>query len=160
MSDASIRSRRGTRADLRLCIAAWALLTASVIGCGQENGAPRSPSAAIHDSTSWVEAERRGVDYRAVGTDPDWALEITAGREVRFLDGRTSRTYRGDPPGEAPWGDRSIFATEARSDTTSRELIVSIRRTPCRDSVLREDLDTRVTVTLDRARYHGCGKNL
>ena len=147
-------------ANFRLYLAAWALLAGPLVGCGHEKGAPSTPSATIHDSTSWIEAERRGVDYRAVGKDPDWALEIIAGGEVRFLDGRTSRTYRGDPPGEAPWGDRSIFATEARSDTTARELIVSIRRKPCRDSVLREDLDTRVTVTLDRARYHGCGKNL
>lgn len=147
-------------ANLRLYAAAWALLAASAIGCGHEQGPPNTSDLAIHDSTSWVEAERRGVDYRAVGRDPDWALEINAGREVRFMDGRTSTTFRGNPPGEAPWGDRSIFATEARSDTATRELIVSIRRKPCRDSVLQEDLDTRVTVTLDRVRYHGCGKNL
>lgn len=136
-------------------LAASMLLLAS---CGQEDDLPGS-EIQIGDRArieGWRDAYRRGVDYRAVGSDPNWSLEITLGEAVVFQSERSDRRIVAPPPESVPSGHRSIFFTE----TDQHELIVSVSRSTCRDSVRQAVFNTSVTVTLDDERYHGCGRNL
>jgi putative lipoprotein len=104
----------------------------------------------------WEAARLRGVDYRAVGQEPGWAVEIHEGVEIRFETdyGETRATA----PAPAPQVDGGRRTYRAR--TAAHEIIVQIDRTPCEDSMSGEPFPTTATVWLDGREHLGCGREL
>lgn len=73
--------------------------------CGSERG--------------WEEAKRRGVDFRAVGDEPGWWLEIERGERIEFVtDYGATRVYT---PGPEPRIDPQARGTpyHARTNPTT-----------------------------------------
>lgn len=104
----------------------------------------------------WDSARLRGVDYRAVGQEPGWTLEIEEGAEIRFETdyGET----RAAAPAPTPQVDGARRTYRAR--TATHEIVVQIDNTPCQDSMSGEPFPTTAAVWLDGREHQGCGREL
>ena len=104
----------------------------------------------------WEDARRRGVEFRAVGNEPGWTLEIKKDRHLLFLGDYGMRRVATPNPGmQSPGGVRSYHAV-----TESADLQVEIIEEPCFDTMSAEPFPGQVTVTLDGDIFYGCGRDL
>jgi putative lipoprotein len=107
--------------------------------------------------TVWEDARLRGVDFRAVGNEPGWLLEIGPERMVFLYDYATRRAEaaRPEPVVDAEAG-RTVYATEV----DAWPFTVTLLGKPCRDTMSDEAFETTVTVEWGPNRYLGCGRSL
>jgi len=104
----------------------------------------------------WEEARRRGVNFRAVGNEPGWFLEIQQGRQLLFVgDFGSSRLIAPDPGEQLRDGTRTWHAI-----TESADLRVDVVAETCIDTMSGAQLPSQVTVTLDGTVLRGCGRDL
>jgi uncharacterized membrane protein len=102
----------------------------------------------------WEKAKLDGADFRAVGNEPGWNLEILEGaRIVLIADYGASRVER---PLPQPMVDQQARTT--RWD--AGELIVEVIGRPCRDSMSGESFEATVVVTWGEQILRGCGRAL
>ncbi|MGZ8412357.1 MAG: COG3650 family protein [Gemmatirosa sp.] len=103
----------------------------------------------------WDAARRAGVDFRAVGQEPGWLLDVDEGRSLRYVGdyGETRLTTPAPPPEVAPDGTRTW-----RARTGPRELVVVARPVPCRDGMSGAPFTHTVTVQVDGRELQGCGQ--
>ncbi|MCP3981783.1 MAG: hypothetical protein GY716_20975 [bacterium] len=105
----------------------------------------------------WEQAKLRGVDYRAVGNEPGWVLEIGPERiELRY-DYDESRVVL---PQLVPLSDVEARRTTYRGEAGSHTIEIVIEGVECSDTMSGEKFDSRVTVSLDQRVFHGCGRAL
>ncbi len=106
----------------------------------------------------WEDAKLRGVDFRAVGNEPGWNLEISAGGEVVFIGDYGQTEYRFST------SDRSVDQDGRRTtytvDDGNHEVVIVLEGRRCQDTMSGESFDTTVTVRLDGDSYAGCGRAL
>jgi uncharacterized membrane protein len=102
----------------------------------------------------WEKAKLDGADFRAVGNEPGWNLEILEGsRIVLIADYGASRVERPLP--------QPMIDQEARSTRwDAGELIVEVIGRPCRDSMSGESFEATVVVTWGEQTLRGCGRAL
>ena len=105
-------------------------------------------------STPWDVARMLGVDYRAVGREPTWSIEIQDDRYLRFVIEGSSAMHLALPEstGEAA---RRVYRTAG-----SPGLEVIVEEKPCREPTMSDPLPHTVTVTYQGIPYHGCGTSL
>ncbi len=104
----------------------------------------------------WEDARRRGVDFRSVGNEPGWVLEIQDDKQLLFVgDYGMNRIMIPDPGAQAVDGGRVYHAV-----TEANELIVAIDGQECRDSMSGETFPRSVTVTVNGKMLSGCGMDL
>jgi uncharacterized membrane protein len=102
----------------------------------------------------WEKAKLDGADFRAVGNEPGWNLQILEGsRIVLIADYGAARVER---PLPQPMIDQEARTT--RWDTG--ELIVEVIGVPCRDSMSGESFESTVVVTWGEQTLRGCGRAL
>ena len=97
----------------------------------------------------------RDSDFRAVGQEPGWLLEIRHPREMRLItDYGADTAVTPVPPAvtDSATGARTYHAT-----TGAHDIRVEIQPTACNDVMSGESYETTVTVTLDGRAHHGCG---
>ncbi|HEX6107659.1 MAG TPA: META domain-containing protein, partial [Gemmatimonadales bacterium] len=105
-------------------------------------------------ATPWEEAALLGVEFRAVGQEPGWLLDIDEGRWLRYVgDYGSTRAFA-----PAPRRDSAGGTVTYRARSEGRELTVEIREAPCRDVMSGEAYSHTVTVRLDTSEVHGCGR--
>jgi putative lipoprotein len=106
----------------------------------------------------WENARLRGVEFRAVGNEPGWQLEIADEREILFVTdyGET----RISAPVPAPVVDDADARTTYHVTTAARDLQVVIEDRPCQDDMSGESFPSAVTVELDGRTHRGCGRRL
>ncbi len=100
----------------------------------------------------------RDRDFRAVGQEPFWHLEIHKGKQLRFtydLGEREAVTPAPQPEIDPAKGARVYHAV-----TEANDLRVAIEPAPCSDVMSGKPFETTVTVTLNGQTYHGCGESL
>jgi putative lipoprotein len=102
----------------------------------------------------WAEARLRGIDFRAVGDDPDWTLDIDEGVRIEFVANHGATRLVG-VPGPTQTSARRMTVTAASG---GHALQVAIERRPCTNSAGTTTQST--TVTLDGRTYAGCGRAL
>jgi putative lipoprotein len=108
------------------------------------------------DRVAWEDARRRGVDFRGVGSDPGWSLEIRRGRQLLFMfDHGTQRIL---VPNQTEHGDGSMSVYAGATET--QDLRVEIVDVPCVDAVSGNIFPSEVVVTFTGTGYHGCGQDL
>lgn len=104
----------------------------------------------------WEDARRRGVNFRAVGNEPGWYLEIQRGRQILFVgDYGMQRTMLPDP-GEQLAGSVRIY----HAVSASNDLRVKIEDTPCTDSMQGDSFPSKVSIQHNGSVYRGCGREL
>jgi uncharacterized membrane protein len=102
----------------------------------------------------WEKAKLDGADFRAVGNEPGWHLEIRAGsRMVLVADYGTTRVER---PLPQPVVDQAGRTT--RWD--AGEMTVEVIGRPCSDTMSGESFESTVVVTWDGQTLRGCGRAL
>jgi len=106
----------------------------------------------------WEDAKLRGVDFRAVGNEPGWMLEISQGTRIKYNGdyGATKLELRANRPAE----NQAARQTRYTAEDGSHRMIVLIERAPCQDTMSGERFESRVTLTVDGRELNGCGRPL
>ena len=109
----------------------------------------------------WEDAKLTGVDFRAVGNEPGWYLEIYDKGTPEKIDlvvdyGQAYYTF--------PSVQRETQQSPPRTRYVARigghQLEATIEPGPCRDDMSGEPFETRVVLKLNNRAYQGCGKPL
>lgn len=109
----------------------------------------------------WEDAKLNGVDFRAVGNEPGWYLEIYDKGTPEKIDfvGDYGRVYYTFPSvqRETPGSPerRRYFARIG-----GHRLEVTLEKGPCLDNMSGDSFETSVTVRLNNRSYRGCGRAL
>ena len=106
------------------------------------------------EAASLQDARSRGIDFRAIGQEPGWVVELTDGGQISaVLDyGATTLTLPAPSPETAEDG---TVAYDASTDTD--HLILSIKRKVCIDSMSGESHSSTVELLVNDKPYQGCG---
>lgn len=105
----------------------------------------------------WEDAKFRGIDFRAVGNEPGWSLEISKDNLVFITDyGEQTRVYP-NPTYTTKQEERTTTFT-AYAD--SSKITIFIKGKPCQDSMSDESFETSVEIITDEEHFSGCGKAL
>jgi putative lipoprotein len=122
-----------------------------------------SPTPAIDTSlrpqpasVPWEDARRRGVEFRAIGQEPGWMLEIDREKSIYLLADYGEKKVTMPVPTPRDSAGTTIYDTR----TEAHRLTVRIRPSVCHDSMSGEEMTHTVTVTLDGTEYRGCGRDL
>jgi putative lipoprotein len=100
----------------------------------------------------WREARERGIEFRAVGQEPGWFLEIDQQREMRLLYDYAEREAREPAPLPVIAGDMTTWdAGRLRASSVDRL---------CHDGMSGQPFPRTVTVVVDGRELHGCGRAL
>lgn len=112
--------------------------------------------AALAQMPSWEEARAAGVDFRGVGQEPGWLLDIYQRDKIRLLwdYGESVADFPLGPPAYPHEG-----ATRYTGQTEGHSLIVTIRRAPCQDAMSGQDYPSTVEVVIDGRTLNGCGRS-
>jgi putative lipoprotein len=119
----------------------------------ERRGCRSDPAAA-----SWESARVRGVDYRAVGNEPGWHLEIVNGGRTRFVGDYGELVLEFDTPTPADGGGPGAVDYLWREG--DRGVTIRLRREPCRDTMAGVGYPLRVRVEVDGRIFEGCGRAL
>ena len=112
---------------------------------------------ALARMPAWDQARAAGVDFRAVGQEPGWMLDIYTETRMRLLWDYGERIA--DFPLTAPDTSQE-GATRYETAQGGRRLTVVIRRAPCQDVMSGEPYPARVEVVIDGRTLQGCGKSV
>ncbi len=116
-----------------------------------------SPRAALADMPTWEGARAAGVDFRAVGQEPGWIVDIyTEGRIIALLDYGETRIEFPRPEPTYP----AEGATRFEAQTDGHTLSITYRRAPCEDVMSGEPYPSSVEVVVDGRTLTGCGRNV
>ena len=102
----------------------------------------------------WEEARLRGIDFRAVGDDPGWTLDIDEGVRIEFVANHGATRLVG-VPAQSQTSARRMMVT---ATSGGHALQVAIERRTCTNSAGTTTQST--IVTLDGETYAGCGRAL
>lgn len=120
---------------------------------GEYRGCRNDRRAAI-----WEHAKLNGVDFRAVGQEPGWHLEIRRADSLVLVSDYGSAIYTfpwSEPVGEAAV-PRTTYALQAGQDA----LKVVLELGPCFDTMSGEQFETEVTLWFNGRLLKGCGRAL
>ena len=117
-----------------------------------------APSQVPAGSDPWQAARARGADFRAIGQEPGWHLELEEEREIRFVLQSGERHVFSPVPAPSRGIESPSLFYAVRSDGKTLNLI--IERTACEDIMSGERFPATVTVELDGETYRGCGRDL
>lgn len=119
--------------------------------------ADHSNAANLAQMPSWQEARARGVDFRAVGQEPGWLLDIYVRNRIRLLwdYGESLADFPLTAPDASQEG-----VTRYRTQANGRTLTIVIRRTPCSDAMSGEAYPARVDIEIDGRALDGCGRSV
>jgi len=104
----------------------------------------------------WQEAADRGVDFRAVGQEPGWFLEIDKGKQIRLVYDYAEHEIVTPVPAPTIKGTSTLYDAMVES----HRLTIVVEEAPCTDAMSGEAFPRRVSVTIDARTLHGCGKDI
>jgi uncharacterized membrane protein len=119
----------------------------SSIRRGISDGAD-TPRASV-----WDRAWESGVDFRAVGQEPGWLLEIFEGERIRFA--YDYGQHEVEAPAPEPAVDEQARRTIYDAANEDHDLTIIITMEPCQDVMSGESFDE-----FDGTTYSGCGREL
>lgn len=114
-------------------------------------------ASALASMPSWEGARAAGVDFRGVGQEPGWMIDIhQENRIVLLLDyGESIAEFPLTEP-QYPQEGATLYQTSSGS----RTLVVTISRSPCQDSMSGEAFPATVEVAIDGRTLNGCGRTV
>ena len=106
----------------------------------------------------WEHAKLNGADYRAIGNEPGWTLDIRNQENIILITDYGSTRHEFRLP--KPEVDETNRITRYQSKDSDHELILMISGEACLDSMSGEEFSSKATVTLDGKTLQGCGRAL
>jgi putative lipoprotein len=104
----------------------------------------------------WQEAADRGVDFRAVGQEPGWFLEIDTDKQIRLVYDYAEHELVAPTPAPTAKGTSIVYDTAIKP----HHLVVLIEDASCTDAMSGEAFRRSVSVTIDGRTMRGCGKDI
>jgi len=137
------------------------LVAVSLVACRETPPPAEAPPQASPDQSSpgrdpWAAARARGIEFRAVGQEPGWYLEIDNGKSIHVVYDYGEREATMPVPPPVSSGDSITY----EASTDARRLRVVIEKRPCSDIMSGLPFPSTVTVTIDGNTYRGCGQDL
>jgi putative lipoprotein len=121
----------------------------------------RAPEPSIETSTTspskwdpWQDAKSRGIEFRAVGNEPGWFLEIDQQKWMRVLYAYGERMVTTPVP--MPSTEGSV--TRYQASGSGHALDITISDGPCSDGMSDQSYPLTVAVNLDGTELRGCGR--
>jgi len=106
----------------------------------------------------WEHAKLNGVDFRALGNEPGWYMEVSNRHDILLVTDYGQLTYRFTSAVIISMPHSRTTLYNASSNGNMIEVV--IKGDPCRDSMSGEAFSTTVSVAVNDKRYTGCGKAL
>lgn len=106
----------------------------------------------------WEHAKLNGVDFRAVGNEPGWYLEIRAADTILFVGDYGNARYEFHAP--HPLTEQPARKTIYQTKAGDKSLTVIIEGRSCNDSMSGEAFEATVQVQLNQIGHQGCGRAL
>lgn len=113
---------------------------------------------SVPQERSWAAAKLRGVDFRALGQEPGWYLEITEGEQITYIGNYGQDTVITPTP--KPDISKQRKRTFYQVRTNEHALKIEIADTTCSDAMSGFSFPSKVMVTVDGRTYPGCGRSL
>ena len=104
----------------------------------------------------WEDARRRGVEFRAVGNEPGWHLEVRGEQNLLFVGDYGGTRMLFTDITATP--DAEQLHYQAQQDDT--QITVTVTETFCTDTMKGEQFPYTVLVQLNDRSYQGCGRAL
>mgnify|MGYP001377394541 CR=1 FL=1 len=149
------------------------LFVLALAACSPQTEAPREPApeapapaaeTASNDTASNLARmapadglRAAGVDFRAVGQEPGWILDIYTRGTIKMI-WAYGENYAEFGVGAPNTGQEGVTRYEVSSD--GRSLVVTIRRAPCEDVMSGEAYPSTVEVVVDGTTLNGCGRSV
>jgi len=111
-----------------------------------------------HAQAIWEHAKLNNVDYRAIGNEPDWSLEITHNQTTVFISNYGQDRY--EFKSSKPSIDTATHTSEYQLKNNAHTLSISLSRKLCRDTMSDQLFTSTVNIRLDNKKFTGCGKTL
>lgn len=113
---------------------------------------------SVPQERSWAAAKLRGIDFRAIGQEPGWFLELKKDKQLTYVGnyGRDTLIFDSPKPDTESQGRRVVY----RIKKAQQLLELVIADTPCTDSMSGFDFPQTVTLTVGGETYRGCGRYL
>lgn len=109
-------------------------------------------------ASMWEHAKLGGADFRGLGNEPGWALEVR-GQSVLWFNYDYGASELAVPIVETH-SDPETRSTTFVGRSDSAELVVTLTAETCADTMADETYPTRVSVTLGERTFLGCGRPL
>lgn len=106
----------------------------------------------------WEDAKFRGVEFRAMGNEPGWLVEIHGAKRLVFSHNYGQKRY--EFSNLRPLTDRASRTTRYELHSDAHRLSIALEGEPCTDSMSGEAYPTRVQLMFDGRPFSGCGKAL
>lgn len=106
----------------------------------------------------WEHAKLNGADFRAVGNEPCWNLEISAGSRAVLVTEYGEKQYRFDFISPQP--DQKTQTAVYISRSADPRIILKIKPSSCADPMSGEAFESTVEVDLGGKILRGCGRAL
>lgn len=143
---------------VRAVLIALALAACAPAPQQEETSIPAAEAvAAPADTPSWEGARAAGVDFRAIGQEPGWILDIYQQSRI-VLEWNYGESRVGFPLTEPQYPQEGATRYETGAD--AHTLVVTIRRFPCQDSMSGENFPATVEIVIDGTTLNGCGKGV
>lgn len=129
-------------------------LALPTIGCTGGEEIEEVPELQVN---VWDAARDRGVDFRAIGQEPGWLLEIHDDKRIHFEFDYARQAISAPAPRPITADSATVgYRTAAGADS----LVVRIAQEPCTDTMSGEAFEASVTVEFGETTYSGCGRSL
>jgi membrane-bound inhibitor of C-type lysozyme/uncharacterized membrane protein len=105
---------------------------------------------------AWVRARLTGVDFRALGNEPGWMLEIDEGHSVVLITDYGQSRHVFGPPDRLAAEDagRTVYQVSNGQGALKAILVDS----PCRDDMSGEPYPVQVRLIFSGRSFRGCGQ--
>ena len=124
----------------------------------ERDGHKRTECKNNRSKAIWEDAKLRGADFRAVGNEPGWNLELSRDYGIVFVTNYGTDKYNFPLP--EPVSDKEAGTTLYSVSADGHELSILLELGPCIDSMSGEQFETKVIITFDGTELNGCGRPL
>jgi len=117
----------------------------------------RSGCRGVAAADAWEAAALRGVDFRALGQEPGWQVEVVRGQWLRFVGDYGERKLLVRDPVRVEAADGSVVHRGRAGDRRVRLRVIEQR---CTDPMNGQRFALTAVISVDGREYRGCGRRL
>jgi putative lipoprotein len=123
----------------------------------EEAGPAPPPASPPAQFDPWQNARERGIDFRGVGQEPGWFVEVDHEKGLRLVWDYADQQAVASTPLKPELVEGT---TMYRATTGAHQIEVAIEATPCNDAMSGQTFPNTVTVNVDGRALRGCGRTL